>query len=43
MVYNFFDKKSASPADKSIKCSGVAILQNEQLDEELQKPMITKF
>ena len=43
MVYKFFDKKSASPADKSIKCSGVAILQNEQLDEELQKPMITKF
>ena len=43
MVYKFFDKKSASPAYKSIKCSGVAILQNEQLDEELQKPMITKF
>ena len=30
MVYNFFYKKSASPADKSTKGSGFPLLQNEQ-------------
>ena len=36
MVYKiFFDKNSASLADKSNKDSCVAMLQNEQLDEEL--------
>ena len=37
MVYKFFDKKSL--------CTGVEneIKQNEQLVEELQKPIIRKF
>ena len=37
MVYKFFDKKST--------CTGVEneIKQNEQLVEELQKPIIRKF
>ena len=41
MVYNFFDKKSASLSDKSVSGSGVNIpLEfNEQLAEELQKPI----
>ena len=43
MVYKYFDKKSASLADKSTKGSGVAMLQNEQLDKELHKPIIKKF
>ena len=42
MVYKFFDKRSASLADKSTKSSGVAMLQNEQLAEELHKPVIKK-
>ena len=43
MVYNFFDKKSASLADKSTKVNGITMLQNEQLAEELHKPIIKKF
>ena len=46
MVYKFFDKKkSASLADRSTKSSGVnnEIKQNEQLAEELHKPIIKKF
>ena len=49
MVYNFFDKKSASLADKSTKGSGVTTLtnkslsQNQQLAKELHKPIIRKF
>ena len=43
MVYKYFDKKSASLADKSTKGSGVAMLQNEQLAEELHKTIIKKF
>ena len=49
MVYNFFDKKSASLADKSTKGRGVtaftnkSVPQNEQLAEELHKPIIRKF
>ena len=46
MVYNFFDKKSASLADKYTKGSGVNIKstpQNQQLAEELHKPIIRKF
>ena len=35
MVYKFFDKKSAG--------SGAAMPQNEQLAEELHKPIIRKF
>ena len=45
MVYKFFDKKSALLADKSDKGSGFesAITQNEQLAEELHKPIVRKF
>ena len=46
MVYRFFDKKSASLADKSVAGSGVAnneIKQNLQLAKELHKPIIKKF
>ena len=41
VVYNFFDKKSASLSDKSVSGSGVNILLdfNEHLSEELQKPI----
>ena len=43
MVYKFFDKKFASLADKSTAGSGVNKLQNEQLPEELHKPIIRNF
>ena len=55
MVYKFFDKKSASLTDKSTKGSGVTAEpsakhvntklapQNQQLAEELHKPIIKKF
>ena len=45
MVYNFFDKKSTSIPDKSVSGSGVNIpLEfNEQLAEELHKPIIRNF
>ena len=36
VVYNFFDKKTAGSGIKSMS-------QNEQLDEELHKPIIRKF
>ena len=36
----FSYQKSASLADKSVSGSGVAMLQNEQLAEELHKPII---
>ena len=48
-VYKFLDKKSASLADKATKGSGVTTLtnksssQNQQLAEELHKPIIRKF
>ena len=46
MVYKVFDKNSASLAEKSTKGSGVNIKstpQNQQLAEELHKPIIRKF
>ena len=45
MVYNFFDKKSASLADKTVAGSGIKneITQNQQLAEELHKPIIKNF
>ena len=49
MVYKFFHKKSASLADKSTKGSGATALtnksvsQNQQLAEELHKPIIRNF
>ena len=39
----FFNKKSVSLADKSAKGSGVAMQQNEELPEELCKPIIKKI
>ena len=46
MVYKFFDKKSASLADKSTKGGGVNTKlapQNQQLAEDLHKTFIKKF
>ena len=48
MVYKFFDSKVASPDKKSVgsgpKCINTKITpQNEQLAEELHKPIIRKF
>ena len=46
MVYKCFDKKSASLADKSTEGGGVNTKlapQNQQLAEELHKPIIKKF
>ena len=46
MVYNFFHKKSALLTDKFTKGSGVNTKpapQNQQLAEELHKPIIRKF
>ena len=44
MVYKFFDKKSASFADKSAAGNGVnEIKQNLQLVKELHKPFIRNF
>ena len=48
-VYKFFDKKSALLADMATKGSSVTTLtnkslsQNQQLAEELHKPIIRKF
>ena len=44
MVYKFFNKKSALLADKSTSSGAVKnkIMQNQQLAEELQKPIIRK-
>ena len=46
MIYNFFDKKSASLSDKSVSGNGVAnnqIKQNLQLAKQLQKPTFRNF
>ena len=45
MIYEFFDKKSASLTDKSASGGGVAnseIKQNFQLAKELHKPILKK-
>ena len=42
-VYKFFDEKLASLEDKSTIGSGAATIQNEQLAEELHKPIIKKI
>ena len=39
----FFDKKSPKLADISNKGSGIPMLQNDQLAEELLKPIIKFF
>ena len=45
MVYQFFDKKSASIPDKSVSHRGVTVPSefNVQLAKELHKPIIKKF
>ena len=45
MVYKSFDKKSAPLTDKSAKDGGInnETKQDEQLAEELHKPIIKKF
>ena len=44
MVYKCFDKKTASLTDKSVAGGGIkSTPQNEQLAEELRKPIIRKF
>ena len=45
LVYKFFHKKSASLAGKSTCVSGLKseIILNQQLAEELRKPIIRKF
>ena len=44
MVYAFFDKKTASPTDKSDSGGGTKSLpQNQQLAEKLHKPFIRKI
>ena len=43
MVYKFFDSKVASPDKKSVGSGEKLIPQNEQLADELHKPIIRKF
>ena len=43
MVYKFFDSKVASPDKKPVGSGAKLILQNQQLAEELHKPIIRKF
>ena len=44
MVYNFFDKKTKDSGVTLAKKSAIkSISQNEQLAEELHKPIIRKF
>ena len=43
MVYKFFDSKIASPDKKSVGSGPKLIPQNEQLADELHKPIIRKF
>ena len=42
MVYNIFDKKSASLADKYAEDSGIKSMPNQQLADELYKSFIRK-
>ena len=43
IVYKFFDLKVASPDKKSVGSGAKLIRQNEQLADELHKPIIRKF
>ena len=45
MVYKFFDKKSTSLPDRSVSGGGanIEVKHNEQLPEELHKPIIRNF
>ena len=43
MVYKFFDKKSAGLEDKSTEGGGIKSMSNQQLANELHKPIIGNF
>ena len=43
MVYKFFDKKTASLTDKSVLGSGIKSMPQNELAEELHKPIVRKF
>ena len=43
MVFKFFDKKSTSLADEPAKGSGIKSMSNQQLADELHKPIIKKI
>ena len=43
MIYKFFDKKSASLADKSSSGGAIKSMQNQKLANELHKSIIKKF
>ena len=43
MVFKFFDKTSASLADKSASGGAIKSIQNQNLANELHKPIIRKF
>ena len=43
MVYKFFVKKSSAASSNKFARSGIATLQNQQLAEELHKPIIKNF
>ena len=43
MVYKFFDKKSSAASTNKFAGSSIAMLQNEQLAEELHKVFIKKI
>ena len=43
MVYKFFDKKTALLTDKSVLGSGIKSMPQNELAEELHKPIVRKF
>ena len=43
MVHKLFDKKTAALADKSASGGAIKSMQNQQLANELHKPIIRKF
>ena len=43
MICNFFDSKVASPDKKSEGSGAKLIPQNEELADELHKPVVRKF
>ena len=43
MVYKCFDKKTASLTDKSVLGSGIKSMPQNELAEELHKPIVRKF
>ena len=43
MIYNFFDKKYSSLANKSAASSGIKNMPNEKLAQQSHKPVFKKF